>query len=128
MNAVILLGSTQTLEEVKEALLLDEEILRSYVKRQQEGGVSELLKAIYQGSTLYLFVAQLEKLCKELQNKIYLTTQSVIDYVKQNFGVSYTQSGMRDLLHRRHVVRLSAAKSESYRQAVGVKGLICMAQ
>jgi transposase len=100
INAVILLGSGWTLEQVKEALLLDEETLRSYVKKYQEGGLPELLKAIYQGSTPYLSVSQLDVLCKELQSQIYLTTQAVMDYVKRQFGITYSQSGMRDLLHR----------------------------
>lgn len=100
INVVILLGSGWTLEEVKDALLLDEETLRSYVKKYQEGGLPELLKVDFKGSEPQLSVSEAEKLCKALNIQIFLTTQSVIDYVEKKFGVTYSQSGMRDLLHR----------------------------
>lgn len=100
INVVILLGNGWTLEEVKDALLLDEETLRSYVKKYQEGGLPALLKVEFKGSEPQLSGAEVEKLCCELNKQIFLTTQSVIDYVKKKFGITYSQSGMRDLLHR----------------------------
>lgn len=50
IKSVVLLGSGWTLEEVKDALLLDEETLRSYVKKYQDGGLSALLKVEFKGS------------------------------------------------------------------------------
>jgi transposase len=100
INAIILLGSGWTLEQVKDALLIDDETLRNYVKKYQDGGLPELLKVNHKGSDPYLSVQQIEILCKELNSNIYLTTQSVIEYVKEKFKIPYTQSGMRDLLHR----------------------------
>lgn len=100
IKSVVLLGSGWTLEEVKDALLLDEETLRSYVKKYQEGGLSTLLKVEFKGSEPQLSVAEIEQLCEALNTRIFLTTQSVIDYVKKKLGIVYSQSGMRDLLHR----------------------------
>jgi transposase len=100
IKCVVLLGSGWTLEEVKDALLLDEETLRSYVKKYQEGGLSALLKVEFKGSEPQLSVAEIKQLCLALNTQIFLTTQSVIDYVKKKFGITYSQSGMRDLLHR----------------------------
>jgi len=100
INVVILLGSGWTLEEVKDALLLDEETLRSYVKKYQEGGLPALLKVEFKGSEPQLSVSEVENLCHALNRQIFLTTQSVIDYVKKKFDITYSQSGMRDLLHR----------------------------
>lgn len=100
INVVILLGSGWTLGEVKEALLLDEETLRGYIKKYQEGGLPALLKVEFKGSEPQLSVAEVGLLCHALNTQIFLTTQSVIDYVKKKFGIIYSQSGMRDLLHR----------------------------
>jgi transposase len=100
INVVILLGSGWTLEEVKDALLLDEETLRSYVNKYREDGLPALLKVDFKGSEPQLSVAEVEQLCNTLNTQIFLTTQSVIDYVKKKFGIVYSQSGMRDLLHR----------------------------
>lgn|ERR1700733_2304363 len=100
INAVILLGTGWTLEQVKTALLLDDETLRNYVKKYQAGGIEELLKIKHKGSEPYLLIEQIDILCNELNSHIYLTTQSIIEYCEKNFGIHYSQSGMRDLLHR----------------------------
>lgn len=100
INAVILLGTGWTLGKVKTALLLDDETLRGYVKKFRDGGLQELLRVEYKGSEPYLSVAQVKQLCDALDNKIFLTTQAVIDYCEALFKTPYTQSGMRDLLHR----------------------------
>lgn len=100
IKCVVLLGSGWTIEEVKDALLLDDETLRSYVKKYLDGGLPALLKVDYKGSEPQLSVAEIEQLCKVLDTQIFLTAQSVIDYVSKEFGVKYSVSGMRDLLHR----------------------------
>jgi transposase len=100
INAVILLGSNWTLEEVKDALLIDDETLRNYVKKYQEGGLPALLKVKYKGSQPLLSVQHIEFLCQELNSNIHLTTQSVIEFVERKFQIIYSLSGMRDLLHR----------------------------
>ncbi len=44
INAIILLGTGWKLRQVKEALLLDDETLRSYVEKYKSGGVKKLLE------------------------------------------------------------------------------------
>ena len=100
INAIILLGSGWNLKEVKNALFLDEETLRSYIKKYKEGGVKALTQTNYQGRVSFLNDKQINQLCEELESQIYLTTSSVIEYVKNAFDVTYTMGGMRDLLHR----------------------------
>jgi len=39
-------------------------------------------------------------LCTALEKPIYLTTNEVIEHVKNKFSVIYSLGGMRDLLHR----------------------------
>lgn len=100
INAVILLGTGWKLKEVKEALLLDEETLRDYVKRYQSGGIENLISTHYRGSESLLTIGESQTLCAELDNSIYLTTQAIISYVEKEFEITYKTSGMRDLLHR----------------------------
>lgn len=100
INAVILLGTNWTLKKVKKALLLDEDTLSSYVKKYQEEGVDGLLETKHSGRSTNLNCEQLTCLCEELNNTIHLTTYSVIEYVKENYNIKYSVSGMRDLLHR----------------------------
>lgn len=100
INAIILLGTGWTLKKVRDALLLDIETWRSYVKKYQAGGISTLLQTNYLGKRANLDEQQLAQLHNELDENIHLTTGSVIQYVEQAFGVTYCCSGMRDLLHR----------------------------
>ena len=100
INAVILFGSGWTAYEIADALLLDDETIKSYIKRYQEGGVDLLLERKYKGGFQKLSAEQLIFLCIELDNNIYLTTKSICDYVQKQFGIEYTISGMTALLHR----------------------------
>ncbi len=100
INAVILLGTDWTLNNVKKALLIDDETLRSYVDKYQLGGIKELLHTNYTGRQVDLDDKQLKILRLELDNNIYLTTGAIIEFVFDIFNVSYSTSGMRDLLHR----------------------------
>jgi transposase len=100
INAVILLGTGWKLRQVKEALLLDDETLRSYVEKYKSGGVKKLLETNHQGRSCHIDDSQQEVLCEKLESTIFLTTAAVIDYVEKEFGVHYSPTGMRDLLHR----------------------------
>jgi len=100
LNAIILLGSGWKLREVKEALLLDDETLRSYVDKYRSGGIKLLLETHYKGSQAWLTDEQLTQLADELDSNIHLDIKSVINYVLSNFEVEYSSSGMRAVLHR----------------------------
>lgn len=100
INAVILLGTGWKLKEVKEALLLDEQTLRCYVDKYQRGRISTLLQTNYTGRRTQLNDKQLKALCDELDARIYLTTGEIIEYAKEAFTIEYSNSGMRDQLHR----------------------------
>lgn len=100
INAVILLGSGWTVKKVKNALLLDDETLRSYIEKYRDGGIRALLETKYKGRESLLSEFQENFLRDELDKNIHLTTQSVIEHVHEQFGVYYSASGMRDLLHR----------------------------
>lgn len=100
INAVILLGSGWCLQEVSEALLLDDETLRSYVKKYKEGGFKALLETFHLGGFSKLSTIQISQLIEEIDKRIYVSTKEICFYVQNRFGISYTISGMTDLLHR----------------------------
>lgn len=100
INAIILLGSGWTLQEVSSALLLDEETLRTYVNQYKLAGFQALLKRNYQGSNPKLTDEQFSELQEELNGKVYLNTKAICYFVKDKFDINYSISGMTDLLHR----------------------------
>jgi len=104
INAVILLGTGWKLKAVKEALLLDDETLRSYVKKYQMGGVNFLTQTNYSGKRTSLNEDQLSKLHHELDSKIYLTTGAVIQYLVQKFDIKYSSSGIKRLISTEKVM------------------------
>jgi transposase len=100
INAVILLGTDWSLEEVVDALFLDDETLRSYVKNYKIGGLEQLLERHYKGGTPKLPIEYFEILSQALEEKIHLTTRNVCEYVKNKFNIDYSISGITALLHR----------------------------
>lgn len=100
IKAIYSLAIGHSVAQVASILMIDEETIRNYKNSYEKGGINELLKNNHKGSESRLSATETEELKKELQTNIHLTTQSVIDFVESAFGVRYTQSGMRDALHR----------------------------
>lgn len=100
IKAVYSLGIGFSVDDVVEILMLDEETLRNYVKRYQLGGIKALIAEHYQGSVSKLSAIQLNELNTHLEQNTYLTVEAIIAYVYEQYDVSYTVSGMTDLLHR----------------------------
>ena len=100
IKAIYLLGLNYSVAEVAKVLMINDETVRNYERYYKTGGISELLKNKHKGSKCPLSEAHMASLEAELDSAIYMTTQSVIEYVKKAFKVIYTPSGMRDLLHR----------------------------
>lgn len=104
LNAVILLGTGWSVDEVAEALLLDRDTVSDYIARYRQGGIKSLLASFYVSKKPQLTDDQLRKLEAELDQHIYLNTQQICDYVSTTFSVSYSLSGMTKLLHRMNYV------------------------
>jgi transposase len=122
INAVILLGSGWLIEEVVDALFLDDETIRGCASKYKEGGLSKLLETFHQGSNPKLSDDQMSKLCAELEKKIYLSTKEICAFVRTTFCIDYTVSGMTDLLHRMDYVykkpKLVPAKADHEAQEI----------
>jgi len=101
LNAVILLGSGWSPSEVAAALLIDDDTVRNHFKRYKQGGIAALERMNYVGSEALLTPAQLTELDAHLQQELHSSAASVARWVKERFGVDYTDSGMTALLHRR---------------------------
>ena len=100
IHAIILLGSGMSSEEVSEVLFLHIDTLGNYVQKYKEGGVSNLCKTNYCGRQQFLDNKQESQLVLELDTKIYLTTNSIQEYITSTFSISYSISGVTALLKR----------------------------
>lgn len=100
INAVILLGSGWSTEQVAQALLIDAETARSYFKRYKQGGIQLLGQVAFRGGECWLDDLQLLALDAHLSNHLYLSAKDIAHWVADQFGVHYSESGMTALLHR----------------------------
>ena len=100
VKAVVLLGTGWTVVDTAQALLLDEDTVRSYRQAYVEGGAKLLLAVNYHGSDPKLTPEQIRELDQHLSKTTYLRVQDIVAYVERTFGVVYTVAGMTDLLKR----------------------------
>lgn len=100
INAILLLDTGMTPEEVSEVLLLDDQTIRNYSERYINSGLEGLLATDYKGRPPKLTNEEETKLCEMLDEQIYPTTKSICELVWSEFKKRYTVSGMTDLLHR----------------------------
>lgn len=100
IKAVVLLASGWSAEDIGEALLIDPNTVRNHFKRYREGGLAALGQVAYRGSRCVLSGEELALLDAHLQAHLYQTAKAVAHWVEEQFGVTYTESGMTALLHR----------------------------
>ncbi len=100
IKTVILLATGWTVMQVAEVLLMDDDTVRHYGVRYEKGGLEKLLKDNYKAKKAKLSDKEQEDLSQHIDAELYMTVQSIVDYVKKTYHVVYTLSGMTDLLHR----------------------------
>lgn len=100
IKAVVLLASGWSVTDVAQALLLDEGTVRHYLARYRHGGLPALLKAHYKGSQARLSAEALAELEAHLEHQLYGSVKEIVAYVAERYGITYSERGMTDLLHR----------------------------
>lgn len=120
IKALLLWDSGWTLEQISEALLLDESTIRRFRKLYEDQGLDRLLDDDWKGSERRLTQQQERKLSEHLQEQVYVSTKAVADYVKTRFGIEYSQRGMHHVLRRLGFVykktKLVPGKADAERQ------------
>lgn len=100
LKAVYLLGSQWPISKVCEALLLDDDSVRSYFRLYQSGGITELLTRNYRGRESKLSEEQMNDLMIEVDSVGYSRIKDISKYIKDHFDVSYSMSGILSLIKR----------------------------
>ncbi|WP_157975964.1 helix-turn-helix domain-containing protein [Lewinella sp. IMCC34191] len=89
-----------SVEMVQAALGLDDNTVRRYWGGYQDKGIDTYLADHYVPYMGKLTEEQEAKLAEHLDTNLYLDVKPIIAYVQEKYGVEYSESGMRDLLHR----------------------------
>ncbi len=99
INALILLGSGWTYEQVSVALMLDVSTLSRWVQSYNSGGLEQLCGNKYKGSSPKLSTSELKELEKHLSVNLYQDVKKIVVHIKNQYGVKYSISGVTKLLH-----------------------------
>ena len=99
-TVLLMLHRGLSMEDIQMSLTLDDNTIRRYVKAFQEKGLKRYMEDGYLAYSGKLSDEQEQTLSKHLDEYLYLDAKAICEYVFQTFGVQYSISGMRDLLHR----------------------------
>ncbi len=99
LHAILLLDGGQNAQSVCSILQIHPNTLKRWVKTFVTGGEEALTTLNYTGGDGNLTVAQQQQLVTWLDAEVRSTAEAVA-WVEQQFGVSYTDSGMVKLLKR----------------------------
>lgn len=98
IKSVILLGTGWTLLQVSEALLLDEETLRSYVAKYREGNLQKLVRSIITGRFSILTEQEKAWLSNHVQSNLYSRSSDIRKALYQETGKQLSARSIRRLL------------------------------
>lgn len=100
INAILLLDKGWNFYQVAEALLIDVSTIYRYLNIYQNEGLDCLLSDNYKGGTGKLSKEQESQLKEHLESRVYPDAKSIVKYIEETYGITYTAEGLVHLLHR----------------------------
>jgi transposase len=100
VKAIVLLGKGWTVAQTADVLLVDETTIRTWLEKYVKGGENELITLCYTGKQSLLTDAQQKELAKHLEDNTYIDSKAIAEHIKKTYKIKYSQSGLKDLLHR----------------------------
>ena len=97
IKAVLLADKGWTRREIAASQFLDEDTIGTHIREYQEFSKLTIDSG---GSKSDLTEEQTNQLKKHLEQKTYVKTQEIRDYVAETFGVEYSRNGVTCWLHR----------------------------
>jgi len=99
-NAIVLLDKGWSCEEVAEALLIDDDSVRSWHKLYGAHGITGLVVFNYHGSQSHLTSAQEAALFDWVRVSLPHKTRMIGAWISRTCGIEYSHAGLIVLLHR----------------------------
>jgi len=101
-------NSKITLKEVSNLLPVSYPTLHRWWGYYREGGLEKLLQWNVEGYKGKLSQKQIKKLIEEIKKGKFLTQKEVIQWIKDEFGIEYSQQGISDLLKKLNIRKKTA--------------------
>lgn len=127
LKAMLLLNKGHSFAEVAEILILDDDTIRNWHRIFDDEGIEGLQRDLYKGGNSKLDDAQLDALAVQVEATLFLTAKAICSWVKSQWDVEYTESGMTGLLHalgfayKKPTVAPGGAPSEEVQRAFAAK-------
>lgn len=99
IKAIVLLSNGWSIQQIAEALLLEERTILRYKQLYFTKGIDGLIENNYRGGCFKLTAAHIDELKKALDNHLFGSAAEVCAFVKKNFKITYTPEGMVQTLH-----------------------------
>jgi transposase len=127
IQCVLLKADGRTNRDIAGILHTSEPTVNAWLDRYDEGGLDALCHWDIGGSEGYLSAEQIAQFTTELDTWRFQTAKQAAAWVLEQFGVTYSERGMRSLLHRlgyaHQKARLVPAQADPEAQAAFLKGV-----
>jgi transposase len=126
LHGLLLKAQGYSNQEVARLLHVRRETIGDWLTRYEDGGLDALCHLEAGGSEGFLSAEQTGKLRAELDQHQFQCAKEVAAWVEEQFGITYSERGMRDLLQRlgysSQKVHLVPAQADVEAQAAFLKG------
>jgi transposase len=99
IQCVLLKGQGLTLEAISEVVPYNTNTISKWIRGYAESGLESLCVWQYQGSRRHLDAQPQIELKAEVSQNRYSRVKEVVAWVAQHWQVSYSEDGMRQMLH-----------------------------
>jgi transposase len=100
LSALLWIDEQRTREEVAELLGVSTRQVGQWLRIFRNKGLDELCTLHYKGDPGRLQPAQVERLRQEIATGAFHNAEQVRTWIGETFGVTYSATGVKDLLHR----------------------------
>ena len=100
LSTLLWIDEGRTREEVADLLGVTSRPVGARLRIFRNKGLDELCTRHYRGDPGRLRPAQVERLRQEIATGAFHNAEQVRAWIEERFGVSYSASGVKDLLHR----------------------------
>lgn len=100
VTVLLLLDKGRSAQEVAEDLGIDDSTVYHYSHQYKDLGLDAYLTLHYKGYWGQLSSQKISELRSELNTTLYTDSKQIINWISQCFGITYSTSGINDLLHR----------------------------
>jgi len=99
IKVILLLDQGWDYKKIAEALFLDDQTLRNYTDRYDQGKLEALTKFECAGCPFKLNESEFIELQQHLEDITYLTSTQIKEHIKAKYNKDYTIKGSISLLH-----------------------------